>query len=753
MPYVNRLFPQVGMTGTFVGDNRLTAMSGAHGLGVYWYNRKPYAERQERYLETGDKAHLIRVPCVNDEAYWAENRAVIHKNVTAQKKYGPIGYFAQDEGSLTCYSDEMDLCFCEHCMREMRAWLKGQYGSIEALNAAWDTQYEDFTQPIPLTREEARKSGQYASWADHRRFMELSYTDAYRRMRDYIQECDSEGVVRMSGCQASTAYTGNDYDLLHQSVRYFEAYPVGGQYEFHRSFKHPDTILGGWFGYGASGSQVRYSIWNALLHGLTLISIFWEYSMLNPDFSFSRSAVDMGALYAEIRREGIGKLLLYAAETDTMGIAIHYSMASVHATNVIGQKGVFEENRAAWSALLEDLGLQYRFLSSRQIEEGALDQGVRLLILPYSIAISDQEAEHIARFARAGGVVLGDFQTGLYTDHCVPRSSGALDGLFGIRRLTSEWEAHFLDHEYSPVPGFDGFSLEGIDDEEGIGVPRAEKGTRADGGVRAYQDTFTGHGAAVVTHRLPEGGAGLYLNFAVAPYAKLRQEKDGGKRLRTLMERLLASVGIRAPLLVTDAAGERVSGLECVRYTMGDGQVFAIKKEVGALAVKYDGLAKNTGDTEEAAQPIHVRFPGKGHLYDIRARKYLGHTDATPDTLQGGDAKLYALLPYKATAMRIHEAGDGFWEAVLDTEGPPPTQTVFAVCVEKPDGTHSTLYSGNYVAHGSTLRFSVPLAQSDAGSWRVTVKDVPTGMSASLVVEAKPSAWAAHFPAGSATAP
>lgn len=345
--YVNRLFPLVGMTGTFVGDNRLTAMSGAHGLGVYWYNRRPYVEKQEKYFETGDKTYLMRTPCVNDEAYWAENRAAIHKNVSEQKKYGPIGYFAQDEGSLTCYSDEMDVCYCEHCMREMRVWLAAQYGSIEALNAAWGTAYADFAEPVPLTREEARRTGRYASWADHRRFMEISYTDAYRRMRDYIQECDPKGQVRMSGCQASSAYTGNDYDLLHQSVRYFEAYPVGGQYELHRSFKHPDTILGGWFGYGASGDQVRYSIWNALFHGLTLISIFWEYAILNPDFSFSQSALDMGALYNEIRREGLGKLLLYAAEADTMGIAIHYPMASVHATNVLGKKGLFEENRDA----------------------------------------------------------------------------------------------------------------------------------------------------------------------------------------------------------------------------------------------------------------------------------------------------------------------------------------------------------------------------------------------------------------------
>src|SRR5690606_3962155 len=121
------------------------------------------------------------------------------------------------------------------------------------------------------------------------------------------------GVIRMSGCQASTAYSGYDYYELHQHVGYFEAYGVGNQYEYHRSFAKPSTIIGGWFGYGADGISVQNSIWNALFHNLTLISIFWEYSCLNPDFTFSRSARDMSKAFLEIRREGIGKLLLHSS--------------------------------------------------------------------------------------------------------------------------------------------------------------------------------------------------------------------------------------------------------------------------------------------------------------------------------------------------------------------------------------------------------------------------------------------------------
>lgn len=109
--------------------------------------------------------------------------------------------------------------------------------------------------------------------------------------------------------------------------------------------------------------------------------------------------------------------------------------------------------------------------------------------------------------------------------------------------------------------------------------------------------------------------------------------------MRTLMERLFAFAGVKAPLRITDGAGEPVHGLERMYYTLGAGRVFGIKKELGAVAVKYDGLAKNTGDTAEDAEAMHVRFPDVGHLYDIRGRKYLGYADALTDTMKGGDRK------------------------------------------------------------------------------------------------------------------
>lgn len=735
--YVNELFPKMGLTGSFTGDNRLTAMSGSHGLGVYWYNRAPYVKNKEQYLRSGDKAFLVRKPCLNDEAFWQENQQNIEKTVGANRKYGPIAYFAQDEGSLTCYSDEFDFCFCDKCMTKMQGWLKTQYPSLEALNREWETAYPDWDEAVPLTRQEAKKSGIWASWADHRRFMELTYTDAYRHMRDLIQTYDPEGRVRMSGCQASTAYSGNDYDLLHQYVRYFEAYPAGGQYEFHRSFKHPETILGGWFGYGADGANVQHNIWHALLHGLTLISIFWEYSCLNPDFTFSRSALDMGKTFAEIRQEGIGKLLLYAAKADTLDVAVHYSMASVHGTNINGRKIFFEENRGAWLELLEDLGIQYRFVSTRQIEEGELSNGIKLLILPYSVAIGSAEALKIEAFVKAGGIVLGDAQTGIMDEHCKMQSFGALDHLFGIERLNTDHEAYFINAEYVPNPEFTYFDISSVSSEAGPEVTTAEPGIRVTTGMRGFCDTFSGNIASLIVNSFGKG-YGIYLNFTAQEYSQQRRS-GGGEGLCKILSEIMSFAKIVKPASVFDRAGKTLlKGIESFYYTAAGAQVVCLLKRLGHTQLKYDGLSKNQAAGQLSSEEITAVFPQQTHIYDVRKKKYLGFHQEIQDEIIDGDVNIYALVPYKAKKMRLQHAelaDETQVKAILEVDGQVLERAVFAVNIHEPDGKYSFLYSKNYITQKNEVGFSIRFAINDApGNWRVQVKDVLTGVASEIII-------------------
>src|SRR5436190_7290290 len=96
-------------------------------------------------------------------------------------------------------------------------------------------------------------------------------------------------------------------------------------------------------------------------------------------------------------------------------------------------------NRDGWVRTIKDLGLQFDFVSSDQVEANALASGkYKVLILPLSLALSPAEAKSIEAFANAGGVVIADAGTGMMDKHCAWRQDASLNELFGIMAASSE---------------------------------------------------------------------------------------------------------------------------------------------------------------------------------------------------------------------------------------------------------------------------------------------------------------------------
>ncbi|TJY44122.1 hypothetical protein E5161_01615 [Cohnella pontilimi] len=742
LPLVGQLFREMGVTGLFPGSSKTLTMSGARGLGVYWYHRHAYVQRKESYWRTKDKLFLHRIPCLNDPEFWSEMQVRITETIRKYRKYGPVSYFANDEGSLTCYVDELDLCFCPHCMKEMRTWLREQYEDLNELNGVWGTGFTGWEDVVPYTLEEAQNSGRFAPWGDHRRFMEHTFAEAYRKILAFIREADPSGVIRMSGCQASTAYSGYDYYQLHRHVGYFEAYGVGNQFEFHRSFANPGTIIGGWFGYGAEGKAVQNRIWNAVYHNLTLISIFWEYSCLNPDFTFSRSARDMSEAFLEIKREGIGKLLLYGAQRDSLGIAVHYSMPSIHGSRIKEDTTRFESNRQGWIDVLEDLGFQYNFVATQQIEAGDLiADGYRLLILPYSIALSDREAEEIKRFANHGGLVVGDFQTGIMDEHCVQSEMGKLDDLFGIERLSTKAGPFYINEGFCTNADFPYFEfnlahIPGREDEDSD-LKMAEFGTRAKEGKAAYFDDFMRTVASVVVREYGRG-KGVYLNLAVDRYPALRSR--GGFALRELLKHVLGLAGVEKPSSLKRADGSPVEqGYESVYYRDGDVRYVCIQSRLEEQALGHDGLAVGAGrDSVERSETLTVEFAAAGNVYDVRRKTYLGYTNSIRTEITAGDTCIFAVLPYRVTGIELgvpHTINRGQTvDTFIRIASDHPEENhrhVISVNVYNPLGEYEWIYSENRAVTGDEcyITLAIPFNET-TGKWKIRVKDVATGVTA-----------------------
>src|SRR4030095_1396416 len=105
---------------------------------------------------------------------------------TARNKarYNMDYYFVGDEGSLTSYGDPVDFDWSPQTLSGFRQWLKQEYGTLQKVNDEWHTSFSDWNGVVPYTTEEARRTRNFAPWADHRTFMEITFAQAYQAACD-----------------------------------------------------------------------------------------------------------------------------------------------------------------------------------------------------------------------------------------------------------------------------------------------------------------------------------------------------------------------------------------------------------------------------------------------------------------------------------------------------------------------------------------------------------------------------------------
>ncbi len=88
-----------------------------------------------------------------------------------------------------------DRCYCQTCQHGFQEWLKGKYGSLEALNAAWGTDFWSHIytawQQIPLSWATSYTHNPSLA-LDYRRFMSDTYVE-YQRLQVDILRCLSPG--------------------------------------------------------------------------------------------------------------------------------------------------------------------------------------------------------------------------------------------------------------------------------------------------------------------------------------------------------------------------------------------------------------------------------------------------------------------------------------------------------------------------------------------------------------------------------
>jgi hypothetical protein len=743
-------------------DNSLNIPRGT--FGVYWYDRGPttpegmeqaiaeyqrtgdfealgYLTKKELFKRTGDKRFLRRTPSFNDPGFMTTLSDIVRASARNKARYNMDYYFVGDEGSLTSYGDAVDFDWSPQTLIEFRLWLKQEYGALPTLNKQWRTNFRNWDDVVPYTTDEARKSRSFAPWADHRTFMEITFAHAYQSARDAVIQGDRDAHIAVSGTQATNAYNGADWSRLDRVIDDFLSYDGGNQWDMHRSFAKPDALIGFWTGYGSRGVAVQNAIWTAAIHNVLHPNIFWMYSFLDPDLTYSESARDMGAAFKSLRLESVGKLLM-ESERQQDGIALHYSMPSIHAASILGyhQRSSdddevpdksplsFPANRDGWVRTIKDLGLQFDFLSSEQINQNRLSTGkYKVLILPLSIALSGEEVKSIEAFVAAGGVVVADAAAGLTDEHCAWQPGNSLNRLFGITAgPPDKREIKIADGDVTVTE--DGARW-GLAASELGGLLVAEPDIRTAGSTSLLH---VGKADALMVRRLGKGWT-IYLNTVFDRYPKQRAAKFGGAAYRTLVNAILARAGVKPSIDVLSADGHPISQAQIARYHFGDAQILAVVKDNMAVSgvVGQDGVTiyndANLGRV--AQQQVVIKLPRKLYVTDVRSGKQLGYTDTIHTSTLVGDALVLGLSPLQNKITL-----DGPDTALLGEHvsfsivSSVPGRRLIRCHVFAPDGSQLPVYARNVLMNAGSSTFILPSALNDpSGRYTVRATDVVTG--------------------------
>jgi hypothetical protein len=770
MQMVRGAAADTGFTWSNDVDNSLNIPRGT--FGVYWYDRGPttpvdmeraiadyqktgdfealgYLTKKELYKRTTDKKFLQRTPSFNDPAILNSLADIVRASARNKARYNMDYYFVGDEGSLTSYGDAVDFDWNPHTLEAFRKWLQQEYGSLDALNKEWRTSFTDWTSVVPYTTEEARKSRNFAPWADHRTFMEITFARAYQTARDAAVEGDPDAHIAVSGTQATNAYNGTDWSRLDRVIDDFLSYDGGNQWDIHRSFAKPNALIGFWTGYGSHGLAVQNAIWTAAIHNVLHPNIFWMYSFLNPDFTHSASARDMGKAFSSLRSEGVGKLLMESTRQQD-GIALYYSMPSIHAASILGYhqrssddddevpdkaRLSFTANRDGWVKTIKDLGLQFDFVSSADVAtNGIPNDKYKVVILPLVFALSNEEAQHLEEFVSRGGVIIADAAPGWLDQHCAWQTNGRLNKLFGIATADSnKRDLKLAAGEIHISPQANDWGL-----PQGLsGIRIAEPDINASSGTALLK---IANSEAAIVNRTGSGWT-IYLNTAWDQYPKQRAANFGGAAYRQFASAVLNKAGIQPSVRVTSPDGRQLSQAQIARYTFGNSEILAIVKDNVAVAgvVGQDGVTTYTDANlgQVAKQELTIKLPRKFYVADVRSGKQLGLTDEVHSSILVGDALVLGLSPevnqLKLEGPLSARPGDHISFALSSTS----SGTGLVRChVYVPNGTRSPIYSNNILLQNGRGTFTLPFALNDPpGKYIIRSTDVVTGIVVEKTIE------------------
>lgn len=732
---------------------------------------------------------LFNAEWLNETTSQAEAAAVNHRD------YGPMGYTLGDECYVDAFTKGGRFSSSEHVWVKFRSYLQKVYNdSLDELNREWETAFNSWDAVKFETDSELLKSfDNPAPWTDFRMFTADTFASIFRGLRDRIRHHDPEALVGWDGCEEYSSYDGIDWWEFTRDMEINVVYAgstLGGSSGLtNRTFNsqavksfNPDAPLSGAFmnsiDYNYGG---EYSTWHLLLNGYK--SMWWWHATY-PDYECGALKWDLttapivSGIKEALReiRDGADTMLTHA-EKQYSPVAIHYSANNFHASTLESGVGNHINNIGItktefWTAqqtvgrtikadaelvemfgditpsghyapafknfymLLKDIGLQPQTMARQQIELDILSEsGIKVLVLPFTVSLSDQEVDAIRRFVEAGGLLIADYRCGFRDMHGKMRGQPALDDVFGVRHKSMRAVRGncrvSVEYNFSRGGNFDTMFRDELElTGSGCVLDSYDDGTpMVNSGASVYGCHEDGSPAFIVNHF--GRGKALLLNFDLYNYDHIRREQRHIDMLEMFRYMLWKLAELKAEIIPEYRNGAPTVTVETVR--LNDRENI------------YHGIIPDFAVFNKVPVEGFLRLADDKHIYDVRAHQYLG-MGSQEVVFAPGKPLLLAELPDKITGVDITMPPDivaGMEVAIeifVETHAGKNIPCTVKMEVMQPDGICPEYYVETlYLENGSGVFTFTPSLNAPTGCWKLKCTEYISGLYAEAVINVKKS--------------
>lgn len=384
---------------------------------------------------------------------------------------------------------ELVYCHCRHSKDKFREWLKVKYGCLEELNIAWTRQYQNWEQVQP-----PKSMGMYTDWVDFKYFRAEAQAEAMRFLSDTIRKYDGDRCTVVHTAIYETGHpvvTSNDhfqlagttdmlgssmYDFIHPEITAFvcdllrsacdngpfwigeTGTGAGPMYVF-LGEKSEDSFC---FSIPITGAEIKRQSWGQIARGAKGI-LFWGwrpelstvetlslgFTERNGELNERCQALKEFNAVLHKNKERLSRAMAPKSEAvilynlDTIFTEGLISLGLSASPSIRCQNRYYKDSLSIMGAykLCMKNQIQPDFISKERVINGGLSE-YKLLLLPYSVNITEDLAKQIEVFVKAGGKVVSDGLCGYFTDGCWGAEicpAGGLDRVFGLH-VKSDYE-------------------------------------------------------------------------------------------------------------------------------------------------------------------------------------------------------------------------------------------------------------------------------------------------------------------------